>query len=569
MAAETVAITEAIGLRKARIPFGLSTGNHIPARFQCALAGLTASLARPAVGLVAAGVLLAACADREPGTFAPVEGFAGIVTGDEPRAVVIGREILGNGGTAVDAAVAMYFAMAVTLPSRVGLGGGGVCVLFQGEQKKGHAIEFMARAAPSGGMVPSGMRAMAALHARYGSLRWETLLAPAESLARFGHAVSRSFAKDLTAAARVIDANPDLKRIFAAPSGRLARTGDRIVQAELSGVLSGIRRQGAAYLYGGPFARRLAESSTAVGMPLSAEDVRRNLPRVVDAVSVPAGKDVAFFAPPPATGGVVAAQMWRALTEIEAFGETTAEDRPHLFAEAALRAFAERARWMDRDGSSREPLAQLVGDERIARLMAGYDRGRRTPASRFSPRPPVVSPQAYSAGLVIGDQWSNAVACSFTMNRLFGSWRVAEGTGILLAAPPRSENDGSTSLIAVVVGNIHTGDVRFAGIAGEGAVAATALTRVMLETVAGDLGLDEALAAPRVHHGGAPDVVWHEPGLNGSALAALRRRGHDLRQVPALGHANAFYCPKGLKDNPESCEVANDPRGFGLAYVAQ
>ena len=520
--------------------------------------------------VLAAGLLLlGACADRVPGTFAPVEGFAGLVTGDEPRAVVIGREILGNGGTAVDAAVAMYFAMAVTLPSRVSLGGGGVCVLFQSDEKKGHSIEFMPRAAPSGGMVPSGMRAMAALHARYGALRWETLLSPAESLARFGHAVSRSFEKDLAAAARIIAANPDLERVFTARSGRLARAGDRIVQIELSGVLSGIRQQGAAYLHSGPFARRLAEASSAVGMPLTAEDVRRSLPRVTDAVSVPAGKDVAFFAPPRATGGVVAAQMWRILTEVEPFEDAAPETRPHLFAEAALRAFAERARWMERDGSSREPLEQLVDDERIERIMKDYDAGRHTPASRFSPVPPAVSTQAYSAGFVIGDQWSNAVACSFTMNRLFGSWRMAQGTGILLAAPPRSQNDGSTSLTAVVVGNTHTGDVRFAGIAGEGSVAATALARVMLETVGGGRVLDEALAMARVHHGGAPDVLWHEPGVNPAALAALRRRGHDLRQVPALGHVNAFFCPKGLKDEPGSCGVANDPRGFGLAYVAQ
>jgi gamma-glutamyltranspeptidase/glutathione hydrolase len=146
---------------------------------------------------------------------------------------------------------------------------------------------------------------------------------------------------------------------------------------------------------------------------------------------------------------------------------------------------------------------------------------------------------------------------------------MAQGTGILLAAPPRSQNDGSTSLAAVVVGNKNTGDIRFAGTAGEGAVAATALTRVMLESLAGGRTLEQAMAVPRVHHGGAPDVVLHEPGLGAEALAGLRRRGHDLRQVPALGHANAFYCPKGLQDNPESCEVANDPRGFGLAYVAQ
>ena len=521
------------------------------------------------VGLLFSALLLGACEQSEPGIFAPVEGFAGVVTGDEPRAVLIGREVLGNGGTAVDAAVAMYFAMAVTLPSRVGLGGGGVCVLFQSREMRGHAIEFLARAAPSGGMVPSGMRAMAALHARYGAMRWEQLLAPAESMARFGHALSRSFERDLVAAAGLIATRPDLVRIFTTRGGRLARTGDRIVQTELSGVLSGIRQQGAIYLYSGPFARRLAEASTAVGMPLTAEDVRRNLPRVADAVEVPIGSDVAFFAPPRATGGVVAAQMWRMLTDAEDFDNAGPEVRSHLFAEVALRAFAERARWMDRDGSSREPLADLVSDERIEAVMADYREDRRTPANDFSPPPPEVGGRAYSAGFVVGDQWSNAVACSFTMNRLFGAARIAQGTGILLAAPPRSQNDGSTSLTAVVVGNKNSGEVRFAGIAGDGAVAATALVRVMAESLAGGRGLDEAMALPRVHHGGAPDVVWYEPGVSGAALAGLRRRGHRLREIPALGHVNAFHCPGGLQNDPESCVVANDPRGFGLAYVAQ
>jgi gamma-glutamyltranspeptidase len=211
--------------------------------------------------------------------------------------------------------------------------------------------------------------------------------------------------------------------------------------------------------------------------------------------------------------------MWRMLTDAEDFNGAGPEVRSHLFAEASLRAFAERGRWMDRDGSSREPLADLVSDDRIESVMADYGADRRTPASRFSPPPPEVQGQSYSAGFVAGDQWSNAVACSFTMNRLFGAARIAEGTGILLAAPPRSQNDGSTSLTAVVVGNKNSGEVRFAGIAGEGAVAATALTRVMLESLAGGRGLREAMAAPRVHHGGAPDVVWHEPGVNGAARA--------------------------------------------------
>ncbi|MEE8189433.1 MAG: gamma-glutamyltransferase [Kiloniellales bacterium] len=520
----------------------------------------------PALGFC--GLLLVACGGREPGQFGPVEGFAGLVAGDEPRAVVIGRDVLGNGGTAVDAAVAMYFAMSVTLPSRVSLGGGGVCVLFDGDKKRGEAIDFLPRAAPSGGMVPSGMRAMAALHARHGALRWQRLISPAETLARFGHAVSRSFAKDLAAAAPVIAAKPELSRLFAARSGRLARVGDKIYQIELSGVLSGIRQQGAAYLYSGPFARRMAEASSAVGMPLTAEDVRKNLPRVAEAVQVPAGDYVAYFAPPRATGGVVAAQLWRMLTDIESY-EGNGGDWPHLFAEASLRAHADRGGWMQRDGSSREPLPALVDEDRLERLLADYGPERHTPAASLSPAPEEISSRAYSAGFVVGDQWSNAVACSFTMNRLFGSGRIAESTGILLAAPPRSQNDGSTSLVAVVVGNTNTGDIRFAGTAGEGAMAATALVQVMLETVEAEAQLDAALALPRLHHGGAPDVVLLEPRVDETVRKGLAARGHVLRDVPALGRVSAFYCPKGLRNNPGSCEVAHDPRGFGLAVTAQ
>jgi len=555
-----------MSLHKGRIPNCWPRDNPNTSRFQRVR---HFGSGRPLAALLVAALLLGACEQREPGKFAPVEGFAGVVAGDEPRAVLIGREVLGNGGTAVDAAVAMYFAMSVTLPSRVSLGGGGVCVLFQGSEKRGHAIEFLPRAAPSGGMVPSGMRAMAALHARYGGLHWEQLLAPAESLARFGHAVSRAFARDLVAAAGVIAVRPELARMFTARNGRLARTGDRIVQTELSGVLGGIRQKGAIYLHSGPFARRLAEASTAVGMPLTVEDVRSNLPRVTDAIEVPAGSDVAYFAPPRATGGVVAAQMWRMLTDAEDFNDAGPGVRPHLFAEAALRAFAERARWMDRDGSSREPIADLVSDDRIAALMADYRQDRRTPASRFSPLPPEIKDKSYSAGFVVGDQWNNAVACSFTMNRLFGAAIVAQGTGILLAAPPRSQNDGSTSLTAVVVGNRNTGTVRFAGVAGDSAVGGTVLARVMVEALAGGRGLRETMALPRVHHGGKPDVVWYEPGVKVAALDGLRRRGHRLRPILALGRANAFYCPMGLQNQSKACVVVNDPRGFGLAYVAQ
>ena len=124
-------------------------------------------------------------------------------------------------------------------------------------------------------------------------------------------------------------------------------------------------------------------------------------------------------------------------------------------------------------------------------------------------------------------------------------------------------------LAAVVVGNTRTGDVRFAGAGGGGPVGATALVQVMLDSVEAERPLREAVAAPRLHHGGAPDVVEVEPRLDGTARQALARRGHSLREAAALGHVNAFYCPDGLQDRGETCQAATDPRAYGLAVIAQ
>ena len=516
-------------------------------------------------------LFVAACAPSPvPGKFGVVEGFAGVLAADEPRAAVIGRDVLGNGGTAIDAAVAMYFTMVVTMPSRVGLGGGGVCVVFDGAKKTGEAIEFLPRPSRSGGMVPSGMRAMAALHARDGSQAWGSLLAPAENLARFGHAVSRAFAQDLAQAAGRIESAPELARTFTARSGRLATTGDKILQPELSTVLSGIRRLGAPYLYSGTFAERLAAASTEVGMPLTVEDIRANVPRLMAAVEVPASKRfVAYFSPPRASAGLVAGQIWGALTGPEEYASAPDGDRAHLFVETSGRAFSQRAGWLRPDGTSAEPPEILVSPERLERMMAGYEPDRHTVAASLSPAPEEISSEAYSAGFVVADQYLKAIACNFNMNRLFGAGRTAPGTGIILAAPPRSKNDGSTSLPAVIVGNTATGDVRFVGIGGNGAVGATALVQTMLDTLARDERLEDAIKQPRLHTAGAPDVLLHENTLSEAARGNLLQRGHNVRVASGLGHVNAIYCPRGIKDHPRECEAVSDPRGHGLAQVAQ
>lgn len=511
-------------------------------------------------------VLTACEAPREPGIIAPVEGFAGLVAGDEPRAVTIGRDIIGNGGSAGDAAVAMYFAMTATLPSRVGLAGGGLCLAhnsglgFQEGAPFAEVFEFLPDPAAPERPPLAGPRAMAVLHARHGVQRWESLLIDAERLARLGHGVSRAFATDLAAAADFVSASPALRRTFSGRSGELAREGDEIVQLELSGLLSGLRRQGAGYLYTGAFANRFVAAANGIGLSLTSQGLRDTLPRVAPPLAVPYGDNVAYF--PSGGGGVPTAQLWRALTEAEDYAGASAAGRAHLLAEAGQRVFAARGGWLRGGGDA----ARLVAEPQVEALMTGVSLRRHDPAAETAATAAPAVSNPFTAGFVVADRWSSAVACSFTMNGLFGDGRVVPGTGVLL---PKAMQLGADNLTAAIIASRFNGTVYFAGTASGGLAAPAALARVMLESQVGGQDLAAAVAAPRVINVGVPDTTYYEPSLDPAVLSALRDYGHDLHPESVAGRANALSCPTGLRTDPASCDIVTDKRGFGLGVVVQ
>ncbi len=523
-----------------------------------------------AVTLVLATVAACAGPSEDDAEVALVEGFAGLAAADEPRAALVGRDVLGNGGNAVDAAVAMYFTLAVTLPSRAGVASGGTCVLFDNGDRTGRALVFLPVVTANGGLVPTGIRAMAAMHARHGLMRWGELLRPAENLARFGFNASRALARDVQAGASVIERNAELAALFRTANGALASEGSKIVQLELSSVLAGVRSQGAAYIHSGTFADRFAQLSTASGSPVTVADMRGAVPYSGEAIEIEGGlltRDVAYFPPPPAANGAVTAQIWRMLTEVESFDGLTSSDSAHLMAEAAMRSFADRGNWLA-DGTAAGAQA-LVETERLEALLADYDETRHTPLSALQSQPEGLLEIPFGSSLVAGDRFGNGVACSMTMNGLFGAGRLARGTGIVLAAPPSAQRNGYVSSVAVVVGNTSTGDLRFAGAASGGSAAATALATVMLAAVDEDESLEVAIKAPRLHHQGKPDELFYEAGMPEAMIGELRNRGHSLQEAPILGLVNALVCPSGIRDEPGGCQVSGDPRGRGLGLVAQ
>ncbi len=521
---------------------------------------------------LSAGLLtLSACSgDEDRGKLEIVEGFAGLIAGDEPRAVVIGRDILGGGGTAVDAAVAMAFTMSVTYPSRAGLGGGGACIVFSSNsfdrdlKPVAEAYSF-APGGGSGALIPMLPRAMGVLHARHGVMRWSSLVSPAERLARFGHPVSRAFAKDIRDAAGIVVADEELATSLSNRAGTLASEGDVVVQNALSGLLSAIRQQGAGYLYGGPYARRLTEAAAEVGIEITLQGLADALPTVGPPLRMGFGGDTIYLAPPPATGGVLVGQIYGALSEVEDYVDEAAAGQAHLMAETSMRAFAGQAVWMNSSGGVDRGLQPLLEEDALEDLLADYDEARHKAAASFAPVPREITSNPYAAGFVAADRWGSSVACSFTMNGLFGSGRMLPGSGLLLAD---EQTPGAVALAPVVIGNEATGDLRFAGVVSGGLASPSALATVMLLALEDEKPLAEAIGAPRAAHVGLPDITWVEPGLS-AAAGSLEGRGHKVVEAPSVGSVSALVCLNGILNSEATCEVVSDPRGNGLALRVQ
>jgi gamma-glutamyltranspeptidase/glutathione hydrolase len=517
--------------------------------------------------LAVASLNLAACSPgpaRYAGNLYDVASFAGGVIADEPRAALVGRDVISGGGNAADAMVAMYFALAVTMPSSASIGGGGVCIAHQVDKKKkkitNNLIDFLPRPAAAGQVaVPGNVRGMAALWAGFGKLPWAQLVSPGEALAQQGTPISRSLADDIAAGAQVLQGDPRLASMFLGPDGKPASQSDNLRQNDLAAVLSEIRARGAGAFYAGPLAQRLVTGAEALGAPLTLDDLRNFKAVMTAPLEVPFGDQTVYLPQPPAAAGVSVAQM---LGILQSAGDNSSS--PTFIADASLRVMADRSNWMRLGGDAMRPAADLVSSNHTDQLMANYRNGQASHAGSLTPPAQEKPENPWSVSAVAVDQQGGAVACSFTMNALFGAARIAGDTGVLLAPAPNVQGAGFSALAPVIVANSHNGDLYFAATADGGMAGALSEAVILNSAMSGKATLDQALQAPRVFHNGMPDKVFYEATGDGSVL---RSAGYDVEQRQPIGIINAMVCPKGAPSNIAQCFMRNDYRGNGLASL--
>jgi gamma-glutamyltranspeptidase / glutathione hydrolase len=482
------------------------------------------------LGLI--GTLLTSCSDPliPVGSVGYVEKYFGGVAADEPRAALVGRDVLSAGGTAADAVVAMSLAMMVTRPDAAGPGGGGVCVVYGTKENKAEAIEFMphvSRTSPDGrrwiGVVPGTFRGLFALSSRYGALRWEQLILPAEKMARFGIEMPRSLARNLVAHGAKLLKDPKARIIFADTNGQPFAEGTKFRQLDLAGLLGRIRSVGPGDFHSGPFARQYLNAVIAAGGGLTIDDMRNYRPVWTKTIQLSAGNHILHFAPSPALGAVVTAGIWRDLGD----------------------------------------KSQFSGAASAAQAIMMTTSARK--AQQAALAPPSVG--SGSAGALAIDRNGNAAACTLTMGTPFGTGRMMGDTGIIAVAPASS---GTALLLAPsIMANKNIKTAISAATAAGDRNAGVALATVYARLLDGKLSLDDAISKPRYAPGISAGQIVLENTAPQALLTALAARGVAVSEVPTIGLVNIMHCPVGMLERPEDCAVRTDPRGYGHAINAE
>jgi len=545
---------------KGRIPMGAPSGKGRPMRgFLRRAPLLTAGLA----------LLMSGCqgADQS-GEVYTVNGFGAAVVADEPRAAIAARDVLASGGNAADAMVALYFALAVTMPSEASLGGGGVCLVHNFERKKGESVnevlEFLPRAAPDGKVaLPGNVRGMAALAARHGQLQWAQLVSGAEALAR-GTATSRALARDVQVAGDRLRADPAMAILFTREAGNLLAENDNLQQVDLAATLAEIRAGGANAFYSGVLGRKIAEAAQALGAPLTIDALRGVQVNFYQPLEMPLGDETVYVAAPPASGGILTLQMLAALDRAD---PAKRGDWATFLAGTSLRLAADRSNWLSPDGSTAEKAADLFSEAHLHKVLSGGGKGQVVSSADLDPPGRLLLENPWATSAVAVDAHGQAVACQFTMNRLFGAGRIATGTGILLAPAPNDRGAGFSALSPVIMANSHNGEFYYASAASGGPAGAIAQAIVLDGVVRKKQSLEAAMQLPRVLHLGDSSIVFYEKDTPTEIPEALKAAGYQPREAVGLGKVNAVFCPKGAPSNPDTCQLRNDRRGNGLSVL--
>jgi gamma-glutamyltranspeptidase/glutathione hydrolase len=513
----------------------------------------------------------------------------GMVVAQEYRAARIGVQILDRGGNAVDAAVAVGFAMAVTYPRAGNIGGGGFMVIHRANGED-IAIDYRetAPAAATPVMfldangepdpkksrdsalaigVPGTVAGLAMAREKYGSGKFSLadLIAPAIALAQNGVRVTDDTADSLPNARERLARWPAAAAIFLKNGGEPLGNGDRLLQYDLADTLKLIAEKGPAGFYEGRTAKTLARAIRAAGGIMTEDDLKNYRAIVRQPVrGTYRGYDIVSM-PPPSSGGIALIEMLNILEAYE-LGKLPKPQTQHLVIEAMKRAYADRAQFLGDPATVNVPVKGLTSKKYAETLRASIG-DKATPSAEIKPGDPKLHEGDNTTHFSVIDRDGNAVSNTYTLNFSYGLGMVADGTGVLLnnemddfAAKTGASNAyGLVQYEANLPGpgkrplssmspTIVLKDGKPVLITGSpgGSRIITAVLQIILNTLDFNMSIDKAVSAPRLHHQWQPDEVRVEPGFDPALLADLAARGHKIVQARPGTSANSIAITNGV-----------------------
>ncbi len=569
-------------------------------------------LTRRAFAAAAVALLLALAPSRalEPSATAPstaapplhiepITARNGMVVAQEKRAAEIGRDVLEKGGNAVDAAVAVGFALAVTLPRAGNLGGGGFMVVHLADRNQDVAIDYRevaphdtpadvfldqdgnydprkSRESGLGVGVPGTVAGLSLALERYGSGKFTLadLIEPAAALARDGIPIEADLLDSLLLAQPRLARWPSAARVFLKNDGTPLGAGDRLVQPDLAASLAAIARDGARAFYMGPIADQIVAAVRDAGGRMTRGDIEGYEPIVREPVrGTYRGYDIVSM-PPPSSGGVHLIEILNILEGMpSADFASPSPANLHLMIEAMKLAYADRAEYLGDSDAVDVPIARLISKDYAAVLRDTIDTRKARPALDIRIGEAPRSSGGNTTHFSIVDRDGNAVANTYSLNFNYGLGLVAGSTGIVLnntlddfAAKPGAPNafglvGGAanapgpgkrplSSMTPTIV--LKDGAVAYVTGAPGGSRIITSVLQVLVNAIDFKKPIADAVAAPRVHDQWLPDEVQAERTLSAETFRALAARGHKIRTGSAAGSANSIaVTPTGLVGAPD------------------
>jgi len=524
-------------------------------------------------------------------TFAP----QAMAVSNSPAASAAAAEILKAGGNAVDAAVALGFALSVTWPEAGNIGGGGYMVVHMADGREA-AIDYreIAPLAATRDMyldsngkvtnksivghlasgVPGAVAGLAKALSSYGTMSLSQVMQPAIRLAREGFVIDTALAGSISRARGYVTAVTANSPYY--PAGQPLKAGEKLVQPDLARTLDAIATQGAKAFYEGWIADSLVAEQKRGGGIITRSDLKAYVPALRMPIKTTYRGYSLVSMPPSSSGGVTTAEALNILEQYPTLPPYGSAQWFHLVGSAYQRAFVDRNEKLGDPAFVKVPLEQLTSKSYAKALRATIDDTKATSTRELAPKMAAAAREpVHTTHYSVVDKDGNAVANTTTLNNSWGSGVWVRGAGFMLndemddfAVQPGMPNmyglvqgeqnavqPGKRMLSAMsptIVLDLKGKVLLVVGAAG-GPTIITGTSQVILNVIENKMTLGDAMRAPRVHHQALPDSLsFEEGGISADVLESLRRMGYAMKSQRALVNVNAIMrVPGGWEGVPE------------------